>query len=43
MVEPLKLELLPKKVHHGLHSHMKEVVRSKMLKLLDFHIISNSW
>ena len=35
--EPFKLELLPKNVQHRSHSDMKKVVRSKVLKLLDFY------
>ena len=38
--EPFKLELLPKNVQHRSHSDMKKVVRSKVLKLLDFYTTS---
>ncbi|KAH9750930.1 hypothetical protein KPL71_014077 [Citrus sinensis] len=41
-IEPFKLELLPKKVQHRSHSDMKKVVRSKVLKLLDFNTTSDN-
>ena len=41
-IEPFKLELLPKKVQHRSHSDMKKVVRSKVLKLLDFYTTSDN-
>lgn len=41
-IEPFKLEILPKKVQHRSHSDMKTVVRSKVLKLLDFYTTSDN-
>ena len=41
-IKPFKLEILPKEVQRRSHSDMKKVVRSKVLKLLDFYTISDN-